>query len=166
MKSQVQSFFLSDDGEIPNNPEFPVIVYEGIFSDHPNEIETVFNRHSWLGSWTGGVFDYHHYHSNTHEVLGVKSGNAIILVGGEKGKRIELKVGDVVVLPAGTGHKRIESSEDFEVVGAYPEGSRYNMRKRDQGIRTQALAEIRSVPVPETDPVYGDEGPLLQKWKR
>ncbi|MDQ0246983.1 uncharacterized protein YjlB [Bacillus fengqiuensis] len=166
LQSQVKSFFLKDDGEIPNNPEFPVIVYEGIFNHNPNEIEAVFNRHHWSGSWTGGVFDYHHYHSNAHEVLGVKSGNAIILVGGEEGKRIELKVGDVVVLPAGTGHKRVESSEDFEVVGAYPEGSRYNMRKRDPGIRAQALAEIRSVPVPETDPVYGEEGPLLQKWRK
>ncbi|RSK57599.1 cupin domain-containing protein [Bacillus canaveralius] len=166
MQTQVRSFILKDDGEIPNNPELPVIVYEGIFRDNPNGIEATFNRHNWSGNWTGGVYDYHHYHSNTHEVLGVKTGKATILVGGDQGERLELNAGDVVVLPAGTGHKKIESSDDFEVVGAYPAGAGYNLRQRDPGLRAQSLAEIRNVPVPETDPVYGDSGPLLEKWNK
>jgi uncharacterized protein YjlB len=164
VNSQVHSFYLKDDGQIPNNPDLPVIVYQGIFNDNPNGIEETFNRHGWTGSWTGDVYDYHHYHSNSHEVLGVKSGEATILLGGDSGERVELKEGDVVVLPAGTGHKKIESSPDFAVVGAYPNGSSYNLREKDPGLRTQAVQEIRNVPVPQKDPVYGDEGPLLHKW--
>ncbi|WP_409306113.1 cupin domain-containing protein [Peribacillus sp. SCS-155] len=166
MNSQVRSFKLKDAGDIPNNQELPVIVYEGIFSGNPNDIESAFNRHNWRGSWSGGIFDYHHYHSNTHEVLGVKAGTATILVGGDDGERLELKVGDVVVLPAGTGHKNIESSDDFEVVGAYPDGMAHNLRKKDPGLRAQAVTEIKQVSVPETDPVFGEKGPLLEKWKR
>lgn len=153
-----------DDGEIPNNPELPVIVYEQIFKDNPEDIESTFNRHEWTGSWSGGVYDYHHYHSNTHEVLGVKNGEATILVGGEEGERLQVKMGDVIVLPVGTGHKKIESSDDFQVVGAYPNGTNPNLRRRDIKSRMQDLAEIKNVRIPNTDPVFGDTGPLLDKW--
>ncbi|PLS18476.1 hypothetical protein CVD28_07395 [Bacillus sp. M6-12] len=166
MDSQVKSFFLNDDGEIPNNSELPVIMYEGIFSDNPNGIEATFNRHNWSGSWTGDIYDFHHYHSNAHEVLGVKSGNAIVLVGGDAGERMELKAGDVIVLPAGTGHMKIGSSPDFEVVGAYPDSKTPNLIERDPAARAQALSEIKEVPVPETDPVFGKGGPLIQKWMK
>nr|WP_154306409.1 cupin domain-containing protein [Metabacillus lacus] len=156
---------MRDDGDIPNNQTYPVLVYHGIFHNNPNEIEGTFNRHGWQGSWSGDVHDYHHYHSNTHEVLGVRSGNGVIQVGGDAGERLTLNEGDVIVLPAGTGHMKIESSEDFEVVGAYPDGATYNMRRKDPGLRAQSLAEIRDVPMPATDPVYGNEGPLLRKWQ-
>jgi uncharacterized protein YjlB len=166
VQPQVKSFLFNDDGEIPNNPELPVIVYKGIFKNITDEIEPAFNRHQWTNSWTNGVFDYHHYHTNTHEVLGVKSGQATVLIGGEEGERLELKIGDVIVLPAGTGHKKLKSSTDFAVVGAYPDGKSPNMRKRDSVERAQALTEIQNVPVPKTDPVFGDRGPLLEKWKK
>lgn len=163
METQVKSFFLNDKGDIPNNPDLPVIVYQGVFDDNLN-MESQFQQHNWTGTWTGDVHDYHHYHTNTHEVLGVKSGNATVLVGGDGGERLDLNAGDVIVLPAGTGHKKIDSSQDFEVVGAYPNGSTPDLKQKDPGKRAQALSQIRSVEVPETDPVYGESGPLLEKW--
>ncbi|ALC88600.1 hypothetical protein AM500_01425 [Bacillus sp. FJAT-18017] len=164
MSANERSFFLKDDGRIPNNQELPVIIYEGIFSDNPNDIVATFNRHNWTGSWSGGIYDYHHYHSNTHEALGVRSGQATILLGGDSGERLEVKAGDVVLLPAGTGHQLVEASEEFEVIGAYPNGMTPNIVQQDPAKRAQALQEIQNVPVPETDPVYGDNGPLLRKW--
>lgn len=134
MNSQTQTFQLADDGQIPNNPDLPVIIYKAVFKEQPDEIEAAFNRHQWTGSWTGGVYDYHHYHSNTHEVLGVKAGQATVLIGGDQGERLELHQGDVILLPAGTGHKNAESSPDFEVVGAYPGGKSPNMKKKTHQI--------------------------------
>lgn len=163
MEMDITSFFLQDDGQIPNNSELPVVVYKGAFADGL-PIEETFQQHNWKGSWTGDVFDYHHYHSNTHEVLAVKEGEATILVGGDEGERLELKKGDAIVLPAGTGHKKLQGSHDFEVVGAYPDGASYNTRKQDPADRTKAIAEIKNVPVPQNDPVFGEEGPLLEKW--
>jgi uncharacterized protein YjlB len=163
METQVRSFFIKDTGDIPNNPELPVIVYQGVFNDNLN-MESQFQLNNWTGTWTGDVYDYHHYHTNTHEVLGVKSGKATVLVGGDAGEKLELKAGDVVVLPAGTGHKKIDSSEDFEVVGAYPNGNKPDLKEKDPEGRTQALSQIKNVPLPETDPVYGESGPLLEKW--
>ena len=97
-------------------------------------------------------------------MLGVKSGEATVLIGGDAGERLDLHPGDVIVLPAGTAHKKLASSSDFEVVGAYPEGVSPNLRERRPEERAQAIAEIRNVPVPVSDPVFGAEGPLLHKW--
>lgn len=164
MTVEVQVYPLEDDGSIPNNQQLSVLVYEGAFKDNPDDIESVFNENNWRNSWVGGVHDYHHYHSNTHEVLGVQSGTAMIQVGGEEGKMIDVNAGDVLVLPAGTGHKNMKSSKDFRIVGAYPDGAEYNMRTGEPGERPDVLEEIWHVPIPDQDPVYGSEGPLLEHW--
>ena len=97
-------FSFQDDGSIPNNPSLPVLFYPGAFSAQPEKIEQFFQQHGWGNTWQGGVFGYHHYHSNTHEALGVVSGSARLQLGGEEGDIVSVKSGDVCVLPAGTGH--------------------------------------------------------------
>lgn len=153
-----------DDGSIPNNPTLPVIFYPGAFKENPEEIESVFNQNNWTNSWTDGVFDFHHYHSNTHEVLGVKSGSAILQLGGESGKAFEVSVGDVVLLPAGTGHKKLSGSEDFQVVGAYPNSAEPDLKKGELNERPEVLEAILDAPLPELDPVFGKEGPAVMNW--
>lgn len=157
-------FTFEDDGIIPNNPKIPVILYKGAFKNHPQEIEPTFNLNNWRNSWVNGVYDYHHYHSNAHEVLGVRAGTATLLIGGTLGQLIEVKTGDVLVLPAGTGHKKESSSADFEIVGAYPNGMDYNVKRGEAGERPDVLQEIHSVKKPSTDPVYGNLGQVLQRW--
>ena len=159
-----QTFFLKDDGIIPNNPNLPVILYKQAIENPVSTMENLFNKNQWLNSWTNGVFDYHHYHSNSHEALGVIKGTATLMIGGENGVEVEIQAGDVVVLPAGTGHKRLYASSDFTIVGAYPEGKEYNTRYGKISERPEALEEISKVPVPKTDPVTGKEGPLLKEW--
>lgn len=153
-----------DDGSIPNNPSLEVIVYPAVFKENPQEIETVFNSHDWTNSWTGGVFDYHHYHSNTHEALGVCRGSATLQIGGEQGEALTVSAGDVVLLPAGTGHKKLEASSDFAIVGAYPGGVSYNLKTGEPGERPFVLEDIQNTPLPKTDPVFGNEGPVFEKW--
>ncbi|PSL31651.1 uncharacterized protein YjlB [Planomicrobium soli] len=153
-----------DDGRIPNNPTLPVIIYTGAFNKNPGEIESIFNRNNWTNSWTDGVFDYHHYHSVTHEVLGVKSGSAKIQLGGEAGQTFDVEIGDVLVLPAGTGHKRLSASNDFQVVGAYPNGAEPDLKTGEQEERPGVLEAILDAPLPEKDPVFGEEGPVMNNW--
>lgn len=76
-----------------------------------------------------------------------------------------MKSGDVILLPAGTGHKRLHASSDFKVVGAYPNGMDYNLRRASPRERLIAIEEIKRVPIPEQDPIYGEAGPLLIYWK-
>ena len=160
-----QFFHFEDDGEIPNNPSLNVLFYPAVCKENPQGIEEVFNRHNWLNSWRGGVFDYHHYHSNTHEALGVSAGSATLQLGGEQGEQVKVKAGDVVVLPAGTGHKKIEATDDFQVVGAYPNGVSYNLKTGNPEERPYVLEDIQNTPLPQTDPVYGKNGPLQEQWK-
>ncbi|PPA69869.1 cupin domain-containing protein [Jeotgalibacillus proteolyticus] len=164
MTADVTLYPFEDDGSIPNNQQLSVLVYEGAFKDNPDSIEKTFNENNWGNSWVGGVHDFHHYHSNTHEVLGVQSGSAMLQIGGEEGKMINIEAGDVLVLPAGTGHRNMKATEDFRIVGAYPEGAEYNMRTGEPGERPDVLEEIWHVPLPDTDPVYGKDGPLLSNW--
>ncbi len=153
-----------DDGNIPNNPTLPVVIYPGAFKENPEEIERVFNQNNWTNSWTDGVFDYHHYHSNAHEVLGVKSGSAKIQLGGESGQTFDVQQGDVIVLPAGTGHKKLSASDDFQVVGAYPNGAEPDLKTGGQDERPEVLEAILDAPLPDSDPVFGKEGPIVNNW--
>ncbi|WP_151734041.1 cupin domain-containing protein [Paenibacillus tengchongensis] len=160
----VKTFQFQDDGLVPNNPRLPVLVYPGVLQEQPEAAEELFNRSGWGNSWQNGVFDYHHYHGNSHEVLGVMSGSARLQLGGEQGAVLEVSAGDVLVLPAGTGHKRLSASSDFRVAGAYPGGIDYNTRRDHAADHAAALAEIPCVPLPDSDPVYGEQGPLLERW--
>ncbi|KMY43359.1 hypothetical protein AC622_03060 [Bacillus sp. FJAT-27916] len=160
--TDIQYLFFQDDGFIPNNPELPAAVYKKALE--PGMIEDIFRRHQWSNSWTNGVLQEHHYHSNTHEVLGVAKGHARLMLGGAEGQMIDVECGDVLVLPAGTGHKCIEAHEGFTVIGAYPNGMDYNMKYGKPDERPAILEEIKQVPFPEADPVFGEDGPLLKKW--
>ncbi|QOS82442.1 cupin domain-containing protein [Paenibacillus sp. JNUCC31] len=164
--NNVQMLLFQDDGVIPNHPSLPVLLYKGTWATDFSRAETMLNRNGWGNSWINGVFDYHHYHSNAHEVLAVVSGFVQLILGGEKGQKVYLQTGDVVVLPAGTGHKRLEASPDFRIAGAYPAGMSYNTRTGEPGERPKVLREIQDVPIPDTDPVYGKEGPLLELWNQ
>jgi uncharacterized protein YjlB len=160
---RLKIYYLEDDGNIPNNPDLPVLIYRSAVEDTAG-MEDVFYQNQWMNSWINGIHDYHHYHSNAHEVLGVISGDAVVKLGGEKGVELTISKGDVIILPAGTGHKKISSSPDFKVAGAYPDGADYNMYEGSLKDRPQVLIDIKNVPLPSLDPVYGDSGPVNKYW--
>jgi uncharacterized protein YjlB len=166
--TRVQAYLFEDDGRIPNNPDLPLLLYPGVLptsTELPSECEVLFGENRWGGSWRNGVFPYHHYHSTAHEVLGVVRGSARIAFGGEAGMTVEVGAGDVVVLPAGVGHRNAGASSDFLVVGAYPRGQSWDLRTGEPDERPEVLENIRNVPLPEADPVFGKERPLLEHWK-
>ena len=159
---------LTDDGRIPNHPTLPLLIYAqalDVSSPDPAAFaETVFRRNGWGGSWRNGIYDFHHYHSTAHEVLAVVCGEATVQLGGEDGITVTVLAGNVLVLPAGTGHKRLNASRNLLVVGAYPPGQEWDLCRGDPGERSQVLANIQAVPLPETDPIFGHEGPLVTAW--
>jgi uncharacterized protein YjlB len=106
-----------------------------------------------------------HYHSRIHEVLGIARGKGRVRFGGNKGRIINLKAGDVVVLPAGTGHQCLSASDDFLVVGAYPPTGTYDECTTVED-RPRALKTILKVGMPRRDPVYGSGGPITKLWKK
>ena len=160
--------FFQDDGTIPNS-NYPLLLYRNAFSETGSAgaswLEKRFSANNWTNSWRNGVFPYHHYHSISHEVLGIYSGSALLHLGGEKGQKVRVQAGDIIVIPAGVGHKRLEASTDFGVVGAYPDGQDYDVLRGEPGDRPGADKNIAAVPLPKTDPLLGKEGELTRFWK-
>lgn len=163
----IEEHFFADDGLVPNNPSLPLIVYRGALETGPRcvgECETLFADNGWGGAWRNGIYAHHHYHSSAHEVLGIAAGSVRVRLGGETGTTVELRAGDVVVVPAGVGHKNEGSSPDLVVVGAYPGGKSPDICSPTAQHRDRVLHNIREVPLPARDPVYGQLGPLLERW--
>jgi uncharacterized protein YjlB len=167
---KANAYAFADDRETPNNPKLPLIHYrspvrlDGDF-DPAAIFEVLFASNGWKDSWRDGIYDFNHFHTQTHEVLGIVRGHAEVRFGGQRGRTLSLKAGDVIVLPAGTGHRRISASCDLLVVGAYPEnGGDYDEPKpRDVDIE-EARAAIKRVPLPASDPVYGHKGGVKTLW--
>ena len=166
----VDSHLLSAGKGFPNHPRLPLLVYRhalvGVTEESAGHVEKLFETNGWRGTWRDGIYDYHHYHSNTHEALGVCAGQAKVQFGGPSGPIVAIEAGDVAILPAGTGHRCEEASEDFLVVGGYPEGREdYDLLRGDPAESPAAEKRIAAVPLPATDPIYGAHGPLFNHWK-
>jgi uncharacterized protein YjlB len=163
-----EALLFSDDGLVPNHPSWPLLLYREAVRfpsafDPAAVLEDLFRKNGWGGIWRDGIYGYTHYHSQIHEVLGVARGSAKVQFGGENGTIVEVRAGDVAILPAGTGHKLIEASKDFLVIGAYPPDGKYDERT-SAADHEQALETVPNTPRPASDPVYGADGPLLGLW--
>ncbi len=163
--SRPDTHTFEDDGGIPNS-RLPVLVYSDAVEPDagPGAYEQLFADHGWLGAWRDGIYPFHHFHSTAHEVLGIAAGSAEVMLGGPEGQRFELHSGDVLVLPAGTGHCNLGSSGDLLVVGAYPDGMDWDLRRGDPAEHEEVLANIAGVPLPDQDPVQGKGGSLVELW--
>ncbi len=163
-----EQFRFKGDGIFPNSI-LPVLLYRQAFTnktgDRASVVEQRFAENNWTNSWRNGVYSFAHYHSTTHEVLGVYDGTATLQLGGEHGRNVELHAGDVIVIPAGVAHQNIGASDDFAVVGAYPDGRDWDLLRGRPGERPTADRTIAALPIPDNDPIYGVEGPLRQIWK-
>ncbi|MGM3422807.1 cupin domain-containing protein [Pseudomonas sp. Snoq117.2] len=165
---QPEHLYFADDGVIPNS-RLPVLLYRQIpleGTDRAAALERLFADNAWPPQWRYGVYDYHHYHPNAHEALGVARGQATLRLGGEQGQDVAVTAGDVVVLPAGTGHRNLESSADFLVVGAYPPDQQdFITQRADPAAHARSVELIAQVPLPTSDPVSGREGVLPTLWR-
>jgi sulfopropanediol 3-dehydrogenase len=162
------------NGRVPNS-RFPVLIYRaaataGTGEDLADAIERTFRRHDWLNNWRElGVYDYPHFHSTTHEVLGMARGHITLRLGGAGGTVVKLTAGDVLVLPAGTSHVRLEHSSDSQMVGGYPEGRDWDLIRDEEVTEGEARAAVKligSLPIPARDPVTGEAMTLWRQAPR
>lgn len=164
---QITTYLLQPHGSIPNNQQLPLLVYRQALensNDLVSQFKEAFRQNNWRGSWVNGVFGYHHYHSKAHEVLGVASGSATLILGGPGAQELTVNTGDMLVLPAGTGHCLKSASSDFKVVGAYPAGQEDYDICTEKDDPEEKRENIAAVTLPATDPLQGKSGPLQQHW--
>ena len=167
MPTEALSFV--DDGDVPNHPRWPLIVYSLVIAREAlttseYAFDELFERNGWPVGFRNGIYPFTHYHSNTHEVLGIARGEATVQFGGKSGKTLTTRAGDALLLPAGTGHKRISSSSDLLVIGAYPPGSNYDLMRSGEPDKISIRARIARVAKPATDPISGGAGAMTKLW--
>lgn len=80
----IVTYIVNDDGQFPNCSiqNLPVLIYKSAFpssgspSELANKIEETFAHNGFPPQWRFGLYEYAHYHSTSHEILGVFKGSA------------------------------------------------------------------------------------------
>ncbi|MCJ1370489.1 hypothetical protein MMC20_001702 [Loxospora ochrophaea] len=167
---RVSSFQIPAHALIPNTSiqQHPLLIYHSAFSTSPPASVIESHLHT-VGAvtpqWRYTMYSTTHFHSTTHEVLGISSGRAKLCFGGEDNPgRVEIVVekGDVVVIPAGVGHRLLEDlAGSFSMIGCYPPGKSWDMCYGREG-EEDKVKGIGGLGWFERDPVYGSEGPALR----
>ncbi|KTD47873.1 Cupin domain protein [Legionella rubrilucens] len=159
---------ISPQGYFPGNPHYPLLIYKQVFSgmnESPQAIQDRLEQNHWSHSWVDSIYDFHHYHSNTHEVLVIISGECQVQFGGDNGSIYTVKQGDVVILPAGVAHKSLSMTDNFRCIGAYPFDVGIDMNYGNSEEYLQALKTIKEVGLPKKDPIFGEKGLIFNYWK-
>ena len=164
LKHQIPSHGLTPNTSIQNKP---LLIYQSAFPANTtaSQIEShLSNIGVVTPQWRYTMYSTSHFHSTSHEVLGIASGQAKLCFGHEDNPdRVEevLRKGDVIVMPAGVAHRLLEDLDGgFLMVGSYPVGCGWDMcygKKGEEG----KVGKIRDLSWFRRDPVYGDEGPVL-----
>ena len=79
----VETYHFADDGRIPNSA-LPLLVYRQVLTG--GAFERRFAANDWRRAWRNGIYDFHHFHSTSHEVLGIAAGEALVRFGGAHGQ--------------------------------------------------------------------------------
>ena len=163
----IQSLIIQPNGNVPNNPTLPFLLYRDAWTDElePSRMLSHFANNGWGGGWVNGVFPFHHYHAQSHEVL-ANSGPAItVLLGGPDGEIVEFRSRDILVIPAGGGHCLVGGGQASGIVGAYPTGQEdWDLKRNTPADYQLAMQQIPHVLLPATDPFTGSTQPLLDHW--
>ncbi len=153
-------------GMLPNS-RLPLLIHRGGVPGGGEEaVRERFRGNRWLNNWRyPGIYTYPHFHSTTHECLGVATGwMELELFGRDSGTRVRVEAGDVVVMPAGVSHSMTGNSDDVMVAGGYPDGRDWDNIQEEfltEETRRAAAKRIMMLPIPDQDPVTGAP---LQEW--
>lgn len=162
---EIRTMSFPGAGGIPNNEHFRAVLAHDALGGAKDDgaVRQLLEDNGWGGTWTWRVFEFHHFHPDAFEVLAVASGGARLVLGGPQGAEIDVAAGDVILLPPGFGHRQLSMQENFRICGAYPPGQEdYTVVKAEDGYDASTLAEIAGVAFPETDPLWGGNGPLIR----
>lgn len=164
---EVIHVMIAPNGYFPGNPRFPLLIYRQVFSfvSSPAEVQGLLKQNEWTQAWADSIYDFHHYHCSTHEVLVIISGSCEVQFGGKNGSIYKVNLGDVVMLPAGVSHKSLIMSQDFQCIGAYPLDVGPDMNYGDTDEYAQAIEKIKHIGLPNQDPVFGEKGLLFDYWR-
>ncbi|KAF2843159.1 hypothetical protein M501DRAFT_994015 [Patellaria atrata CBS 101060] len=170
-----EKHYFSSLEAVPNN-YLPALVYRNVLPSpvSNDSAQKLCERNHWekRGEW--GAITTAHFHPNTHECYAIFRGSSRLVLGRSisdddpNGIEIDVSAGDVVVVPAGVSHRSLTSEAGYKYIGVYPETApkwRNNWCKGEEDMRSLAT-EIDNVEIPAHDPVFGENGPLVEIWRK
>ncbi|KAL4925238.1 cupin domain-containing protein [Aspergillus undulatus] len=199
-----EQYFLSPAPHVPNS-KLPILVYRNALNNtSPRNILNIIEPNGWIKGGQWKTYKVPHFHTQCHECYGIIKGGSTYLLGvGPKdpefdrqgrpyGMKLTVQKGDVFVLPAGICHASLESWDDYEFIGLYPNVSKQQSSQMVDGKinhvkgilestghrfdmnygfkhpeETSSLVKLSdSVPIPPLDPLYGLDGPLPRLWRQ
>jgi uncharacterized protein YjlB len=166
LMTEATTYLFEPDGGIPNS-SLPLAFWRARLPREDRagaQATALFRRNGWQGTWVYTVFPYWHFHTRGHEALACVSGRARIGFGGDHGVKVDVEAGDVCVIPAGVGHRRYDSSSDFQMAGGYPPGQEGNIVRPGDLDDATIAREIADVALPETDPISGRSDGVVATW--
>ncbi|KAL4934609.1 cupin domain-containing protein [Aspergillus undulatus] len=141
----------------------PLLIYHAAFDATPDQLSKHLEEIGEVSpAWVYTMYSETHFHSTSHEVLGVVSGSARLCFGGEENPgRFEPNVakGDLIIVPAGVAHRLLAETHEvqgpFKMVGAYPKGKSWDMcyGREDEG--DEIRQNIEGLEWFKRDPLYG-----------
>lgn len=163
--SQTEQHWSRPNGMVPNS-RYPLLVHRAaVAGGGEDRVIARFQENGWLNNWRyPGVYTYRHFHSTTHECLGVARGWMDVEIFGAGGPILRVSAGDVVVMPAGVSHMMVAHSDDVSLAGGYPDGRDWDNMRQDQlseALRRDAVKRIMMLPIPLRDPATGSP---MQHW--
>jgi uncharacterized protein YjlB len=165
MTPQIHHF--SPSNGIPNS-RLPLVIWKGGLPAAARRGEdacALYRRNGWGGTWVYTVYPFWHFHTDGHEVLSCVAGTAKIGFGGDDGIVADVSVGDVAIVPAGVGHKKLSASPGFQMAGGYPPKQQGSIVRPGQMTDEEIAAAIAKVALPETDPITGERGGVVEIWR-
>lgn len=167
-KLNITRDIITEEGAFPNNGLLPLLHYPAAFQTgepEANIVKELLETNGWTNTWVDNILEKHHYHSNAHEVLVALKGSARVQFGGPNGITLRFEQGDVIIIPAGVAHMKLDEDDGFTCLGGYPDGQEYDMNYGKPEERPAADENIKKVPLPGNDPLYGMDGPLIKNWR-
>lgn len=146
-------------GNAPNS-RFPLMVHrQSMPGGGADEMIGMFRANGWSNNWRyPGVYTYPHFHSTTHECLGVALGWMEVEMFGRGGTTLRVEAGDTIVIPAGVSHNMVGHSDNILMVGGYPDGRDWDNIQEEQltePLRRAAAKRIMMLPIPSRNPATG-----------
>jgi uncharacterized protein YjlB len=88
---QLHRYTIKPNGGFPNNTALPLLYYHKVIKlprfFRGIYVRQLFRSNGWTNNWKEGIYEYDHYHSNTHEAIAVIKGKARLLFGGKGASR-------------------------------------------------------------------------------
>ena len=166
----VEPIYLKESKPYPNN-KLPALYYENVLesilgeSYSGQDVMRLLQQNGYTNTWSNGILNQHHFHSIAHEALACTLGELRVQLGGEDEIILTVRKGDVLLLPAGTAHKKLEATEEHEIIGGYPLNQPdYDFQYGDASDYEAIKEKVAQVELPHTDPITDFPALIKQYW--